>query len=140
MRQLVARAGLADHIEVESAGTGGWHVGDPADPRSRATARKRGVELDGCARQFVAADFARLDFVVALDKKNLAALGTLAAGRREHLAKLSLLRSYDAASPRDADVPDPYYGGERGFDQVFDLCEAACRGLLAHIRKTHGLP
>ena len=138
MRHLVRDAGLDGHIQIESAGTGDWHVGEPRDRRSSEVGHRRGSPLGGRARQFVASDFDRLDHVLAMDGRNLATLRELALddGAR---AKVRLLRSFDPKSPADADVPDPYYGGPQGFDRVFDICEAACRGLLAEIRRTQGI-
>ena len=137
MRHLVAEAGLADRIQVESAGTGDWHVGEPRDARSRAVGERRGVPLRGRGRQFVAADFARFDWVLAMDGKNLADLDAMAPddGAR---TKIHLLRSFEPAGERADDVPDPYYGGADGFDRVFDICLLACQGLLERIRADLG--
>jgi protein-tyrosine phosphatase len=138
MRHLVEREGLGDQIEVESAGTGSWHIGEKADRRARATAAARGVMLESRAQQFGEADFDRLDYILVMDVGIKNALARLAPSD-EARAKLHLLRSFDPASPPDAPVPDPYYGGPDGFEDVFDICEAACRGLLAHIRETDRL-
>jgi protein-tyrosine phosphatase len=138
MRHLVERAGLSDAIDVESAGTGTWHLGERADRRARETAEGRGVMLNGRAQQFSAPDFDRLDYILVMDvaiKNALARLTTSDEAR----AKLHLLRAFDPASPPDAPVPDPYYGGPDGFENVFDICDAACRGLLDHIRREHHL-
>ena len=137
MRHLVAEAGLGDRIEIDSAGTGDWHVGEPRDRRSSAVGKKRGIPLQGRARQFVPVDFARFDYVLAMDNQNLATLRALAPDEAAR-AKVRLLRSFDPTSPAGADVPDPYYGGPQGFDEVFDICARACRGLLAEIRRRHG--
>jgi len=137
MRHLVAQAGLADHIEIESAGTGDWHVGEPRDRRSREVGERRGIPLAGRARQFVPADFARFDHVLAMDGKNLAELQAMAPDEAA-LKKIRLLRSYDPSSAAGADVPDPYYGGADGFDHVFDVCQAACAGLLEEVRRELG--
>ena len=138
MRGLVEEAGLAEHVESDSAGTGDYHVGEPSDPRSQEAAAARGVRLDGRARQFQAADFARFDYVVAMDRENHRELIALAAGPGDG-GKLALLRSFEPGSLSEPDVPDPYYGGEGGFDRVLDICEASCRGLLDHIRGSHEL-
>jgi low molecular weight protein-tyrosine phosphatase len=133
MAHMVAEAGLADRVSVESAGTGGWHVGESPDPRTVAAARRRGVALRSVARQFGRGDFARCDLVLAMDGRNhrdLLAMAPDAAAR----AKVRLFRSFDPAAPAAAEVPDPYYGGADGFDQVYDVCAAACRGLLAHVQ------
>jgi len=137
MRHLVREAGLTDRIAIESAGTGDWHVGEPRDRRSSEVGRRRGIPLGGRARQFVTEDFGRLDYVVAMDRQNVETLLHLAPDG-EARAKVRLLRGFDPGSPPDSDVPDPYYGGPGGFDAVFDICEAGCRGLLAEIRRGPG--
>lgn len=134
MRKLVADAGLADRITIDSAGTGGYHVGDEADPRTRAAAGRRGLEITHLAWQFTRADLDRFDLVIAMDAANAVNLRRLLGGRGE--PALRLLRSFDPTAPNNADVPDPYYaGGERGFEEVLDQCERACAGLLAHARE-----
>lgn len=132
-KAMVTAAGIADRVRVESAGTGAWHLGEPADERARAAARARGLDLDGTARQFSHADFERLDYVLSMDTTVLAALRRLARTPAER-AKVRNFRSFDPASPDDAAVPDPYYGGADGFEEVFDICEAACRGLLDAVK------
>jgi protein-tyrosine phosphatase len=135
MRHRVAEAGLSDVIEVESAGTGSWHVGDPPDARAAQEARARGLVMDGRAQQFRAADFARFDLVLAMDDENAVHLRRLApdAGAA---AKVRLLREFDpGAAGDDLSVPDPYYGGPEGFSTVFALVDAACRGLVEHLRR-----
>ena len=129
---LIAERGLGDRIAVESAGTGAWHLGEAPDARSVATARAHGVALRSRARRFVAADFARFDLVLAMDRDNRRELLAFAPDGAAQ-AKVRLLRSFDPSGPRDAEVPDPYYGGDRGFEEVFDICLAACRGLLGHL-------
>jgi protein-tyrosine phosphatase len=134
MRGLLREQGLEGVVEVDSAGTGAWHVGDPPDARATAAARARGITLSGAARQIAAADFSDYDLILAADRRNLRELqAVLPAGAR---AKLHLLREFDPASAGgdDLDVPDPYYGGDEGFEHVLDLVEAACRGLLDTLR------
>jgi protein-tyrosine phosphatase len=136
MRRLLEEEQLTTEVEIDSAGTGDWHVGEPPDRRARAAGQRRGITLDGRARRVVAKDFEFFDYVVAMDRSNLNDLLRLApddAGQ----GKVVLFRNYDPDSPRDADVPDPYYGEGDGFEAVIDICEAACRGLLQHIRKNH---
>ena len=133
MRHLVAAQGLGGSIAIASAGTGDWHVGEPRDRRSQAVGRTRGIPLAGTAQQFTAADFDSFDYVIAMDRSNRDDLVRLARDQRDR-TKVRLLRSFDPDAPKDADVPDPYYGGPRGFEDVFDICERACRGLLAHVR------
>jgi protein-tyrosine phosphatase len=135
MRALVAEAGLDGRIEVESAGTGGWHVGEPPDARATEAAHRRGVTLAGAARQIRPEDFETFDLLVALDRENLRHLLAIAPGE-DAAEKVRLLREFDPASDGDLDVPDPYYGGERGFESVLDQVQAACRGLLEELRAT----
>jgi len=137
-RHLVQEAGLSDRIEIDSAGTAAYHVGEPPDRRSAGAAAERGVTLRGAARRFERGDFERFDYVVAMDGSNHRDLLGLAT-TDEDAAKLSMLRRFDPASPDDADVPDPYYGGPDGFANVFEICRAGCAGLLAHIRAERGL-
>lgn len=132
----VLNRGLDTKVELDSAGTAAYHVGQRPDRRSIAAAARRGIELPGVARQFVASDFERFDYVLAMDEDNLADLRKL-LGARKH-AGLGLFRSFDATAPRGASVPDPYYGGERGFEEVLDQCERAARGLLAAIEPELG--
>ncbi len=138
MRHLVREAGLERQITIESAGTAGYHSGDAPDRRARAAGEKRGIPIDGAARQFVRGDWQRFDYVLAMDRANHDDL-TETAPDATALRKLHLLRSFDPASPRGADVPDPYYGGDDGFDHVLDLCLASCRSLLERIRQDHAL-
>lgn len=133
MRHRLAEAGLGDAVAVESAGTGAWHVGDPPDARAAEEARARGVAMDGAARRFEAADFARCDLVLAMDHDNAAHLRALAPDE-EARAKVRLLREFDPGADGDLAVPDPYYGGPDGFAVVFDQVDAACRGLIDHLR------
>lgn len=135
---LLDQAQLEDRVIADSAGTAGYHVGERPDPRTLATARGRGFSLPGVARQFVASDFERFDYILAMDRSNLSVLERLAPDD-EARAKLHLFRDFDPASPAGSEVPDPYYGGEDGFENVFDICTAAADGLLTHIKQTHGL-
>jgi protein-tyrosine phosphatase len=137
MKKLVADAGLTQRISIDSAGTGDYHVGEPADSRSRAEASRRGIELTGVARQFVASDFDAFDYVLAMDRRNLRDLHELAASAAQR-AKLHLLRSFEPGASGELDVPDPYAGDGDGFVRVFDICVAACSGLLAQLRGSQG--
>ena len=136
MRRLLEEEQLSTEIEIDSAGTGDWHVGEPPDPRAKAAGKRRGIDLTGRARRVVAEDFGYFDYVVAMDRSNHRDLLRLAPDESGK-AKIALFRNYDPESPRDADMPDPYYGKGDGFETVLDICEAACRGLLQHIREIH---
>ena len=133
MERLIAEAGLADRVSVDSAGTAAYHIGELSDERTRVAARRRGIELTHRARQFTAADLDRFDLVVAMDLQNLRRLQQLARGRTT--PPLVLLRSFDATAEAGAEVPDPWDGGDEGFEEVLDQCERACAGLLAQVRE-----
>jgi protein-tyrosine phosphatase len=131
MRRLLEDEGL--DFEVDSAGTGGWHAGEPPDERASLAARRRGLTLEGATRQVRPEDFRDFDLLIALDRSNLREL--LARAPDEEAAeKVRLLREFDPAADGDLDVPDPYYGGDRGFETVLDMVEAACRGLIDELR------
>ena len=132
MRRLVRDRGMEDEVTIDSAGTGDWHVGAPPDERATSAAARRGITLEGAARQVRASDFDDFDLLLAADRDNLAALRALAPDE-EARAKVRLLREFDPAATGDLDVPDPYYGAEGGFDEVLDLVEAACAGLLDEV-------
>ena len=135
MRALVAEAGAGEMIEIDSAGTGSWHVGSAPDSRARAAARGRGVALKGTARQVSRQDFFDFDVLVAMDSENARDLRGMAPGEQER-DKVRLLREFDPASAAagDLDVPDPYYGSHDGFGEVFMIVRAACAGLLEEIQ------
>jgi protein-tyrosine phosphatase len=135
-RQQVLKAGLSDQIEIDSAGTHGYHIGNPPDARATATARQRGIEMsDLSARQVAGADFTQFDYIVAMDKDNMRLLkASCPQGEQQ---RLSLM--LDWATGWGDEVPDPYYGGDAGFEHVFDMLTDACRSLLAAIVSRHGL-
>jgi protein-tyrosine phosphatase len=138
-RHHVREAGLGRLVEVESAGTGDWHAGEPADRRAEAALRRAGYEYGGHrARQFEPSWFETRDLVVALDRGHLSALRAIAPGPSA-LARVHLLRSFDPAAGGDLDVPDPYYGGAACFSHCLTLIEAACPGLLEEVRTQAGV-
>ncbi|NRA57793.1 MAG: low molecular weight phosphotyrosine protein phosphatase [Phycisphaerales bacterium] len=124
---LAAERGI-DGMIVDSAGTGGWHAGEGPDRRASAVATKRGVHLPSIARQIERADFERFTHIIAMDASNHENLLSMGAPAE----RLRLMRSYDPSHSIQSapDVPDPYYGGDDGFDRVFDMLMAACAGLL----------
>ena len=140
MRTLVREAGLDDRIELDSAGTGSWHVGSAPDERATATAARRGIALEGAARRVRDDDFDDFDLILAMDSSNFDDLRELAGSDDSRRAKVRLLREFDPASGADGraggelDVPDPYYGAGDGFERVLDQVQAACAGLLEQIR------
>ena len=138
MRHLLQEAGLGDKVEVDSAGTAGYHTGELPDVRARAAGKRKGIEVGGRARQFKRADFERFDYVLAMDKTNFEDLSDL-AGSEELRKRLYLLRSFDADSLPGASVPDPYYGDDEDFDDVVQICLAACAPLLEQLRREQHL-
>ena len=135
MRALLRAEGLEQAVAIDSAGTGGWHAGDPPDARAVAAARSRDLVVEGEARRVTAEDFEDFDLLLAMDRDNEREL-LARAPDDEARAKVRLLREFDpaAAAAGDLEVPDPYYGGPNGFEHVLDLIEAACRELLDEVR------
>jgi low molecular weight protein-tyrosine phosphatase len=133
-RHMVEKAGLADRIVVESAGTHGYHVGEPPDPRSQSAAAARGYDLSAQrARRVDRKDFDEFDYVLAMDEENLGSLRRLCPPQHAHKVRLFMEFGTDAAA---REVPDPYYGGGAGFERVLDLVEGASNGLLKHLQDT----
>jgi len=133
-RHLVAEAGMEARIQVDSAGTHAYHVGEPPDRRATAAAERRGFSLANIrARRVCGADFERFDYLLAMDRDNLSLLRELSDP--EYHDKIRLLLEF--SSGREREVPDPYYGGATGFERVLDLVEEASRGLLETLRRDH---
>lgn len=133
---LLARQGLEREVHVDSAGTGGWHVGRPADARMAAAAARRGISLRSRARQLSAADLCRFDHILTMDADNLREVRRMAA-RHPASASIEPMMRY-AEHTGVLEVPDPYYGGEAGFEEVLDLLEEACSGLLQAMQGSPG--
>lgn len=132
MRAQVEAAGLTERIFIDSAGTGDWHIGKAPDARAQQAGQTRGYDLTPLrARQIDAADFERFDLVLAMDDENVSNL--LRVCPPERRAKVRLLMEF-APGAGSREVADPYFGGSEGFEAVLDQCEAACRGLLAHLQ------
>ena len=127
---LIEQRQLTDQFLVDSAGTGGWHVGNPADRRMQAAARRRGIHLPSRARQLELSDLESFDHILAMDQDNLRNVSSMAneLGPRS-TAKIRLMLSH-ARRADMLEVPDPYYGGDQGFEHVLDLLEDACEGLI----------
>jgi len=131
-RHHVESAGLADTVEIDSAGTHAYHVGEPPDRRARAAAERRGMSLEGIrARRVSETDFERFDYIMAMDEDNLSRLRREAPD--EHKAELRLFLEFSAGA--ETEVPDPYYGGTAGFERVLDLVDDASRGLLEALKR-----
>jgi protein-tyrosine phosphatase len=134
-RALVREAGLEERFDIDSAGTSGYHIGEGPDPRTIRVAKRRGVVVDSAARRVSERDLRTFDYVIAMDLENVAKLRALAA-KAGLEPNLVLLREFEPNAPAGAEVPDPYFSGTRGFEEVHDIIERACRGLLEHIRAT----
>jgi protein-tyrosine phosphatase len=132
-RDLAGKAGHAGRFEVDSAGTHGWHEGDPADPRARKVGKRRGVDVTSIARPIEPQDFERFDLILAMDRGHLRQLRARCPPPLRD--RIRLMREFDHPKGGDLDVPDPYYSGEKAFEDVFDLLEKSCRGLLDELTK-----
>ncbi len=130
---LAKEAGRTAEFEVDSCGTGGWHAGQTADPRSQAVAQKHGLTLTHRARQFQRADFDTFDLILVMDRENKSDLASFGNLKPEQAAKVHLLREWDAKANGDLDVPDPYYGGPEGFETVYQMVERSARKLLGSL-------
>jgi protein-tyrosine phosphatase len=130
-RHLVEEAGVGERFEIESAGTGAWHVGERPDARAQMVATQHGVRLESLARQVTEEDMLRFDHIVAMDHENLRALQRMAIAAGSE-AEVRLLREYDTEADGD-EVPDPYYGGASGFEVVYAMVHRACQGLLERL-------
>ena len=137
-RRLVREHGLEEHFEIASSGTGDWHVGEAADERMRRTAERYGVDLQKHrGQQFSAADFGDYDYVFVMDKSNLN--DVLHLDRDDaHGHRVRLFREFDP-DPGDYQVPDPYFGGAKGFDNVYEIVDRTARVLLHGLMEEHGL-
>ena len=134
-RSLVEKEGLSEYIYIDSAGTHAYHVNEPPDPRAQSTAVSRGIDMsDLRARRAVERDFDYFDYVLAMDSDNYTILESM--GPPDRLDRLMLFMDF-APHVGESEVPDPYYGGTKGFERVFDMIEEASKGLLDDIRQRH---
>ena len=129
MRELVHHAGRDDEFEIDSAGIGGWHVGQLPDNRMRNHGAQRGYKFDSRARQFSKNDFSHFDYILVMDHDNFRAVSAMASTPADQV-KVRMLTDYLQHHPNASMVPDPYYGGPEDFDYALDLIEDACQGLL----------
>lgn len=125
-------------VEADSCGTSNYHIGESPDPRTIANAKKNGVSIEHSGRQFDPSDFERFDFILAMDRSNLNNIMKV-SGSDRYVAKVALMRNYDPKT-QGGDVPDPYYGGEAGFEEVFSILDRSVDELLSHIERSllHG--
>ena len=129
---LLRERGMDGRIRVDSAGTGGWHVGNPPDPRSAAVASKHGIELPSRARKISRSDWTEFDLIIVMDDDNHS--DCLDAGAPSE--RLRHLRSFEpGTNGANLAVPDPYYGGDDGFDRVYEMVRASCEGLIEHLTR-----
>lgn len=140
---LVESEGLADKFEIDSAGTSAYHAGELADRRMRTTAATEGIALTSRSRQILKQDLSEFDYVVAMDRSNLSNIKALGQAGANYRAKVFLMREYDPQSDPvrgvDLDVPDPYYGGDNGFREVYDILLRSNQKFLKEIRETQGI-
>jgi len=129
---VIRKEGLANQFEVDSAGTSGWHAGEPADQRMQSHAIKRGYNLTSISRKFILSDFDYFDLIVAMDDSNLENLKRMARNQKDQ-SKLCKMTDFSREFDYD-EVPDPYYGGSAGFELVLDLLEDSCEGLLEKLK------
>lgn len=137
-RGAVSDAGLEGRFRIDSAGTSGYHDGEPPDARTTETARRRGVAVAGASRRITTTDLDAFDYIVVMDAENLREVQRLAHGRRVE-GRIVRLREFDASAAGDLDVPDPYFGGPDGFEVVHEIVERSARALLERIREEQGL-
>lgn len=132
-QHLVDERSLNPYFEIDSAGTSAYHIGESANSKSRQIAQQRGISLDSKARKFVREDLSYFDLILAMDNKNLADIQRMDADCA-HDQKVMRLREFDP-NPGDKEVPDPYYGGIKGFENVFDVVKRSCENLLDELEK-----
>ena len=132
-QDLVNREKLDQNIFISSAGTGNWHIGNLPDERMRQTAQSKGIKLESRAQQFQSKDFNRFNLILAMDHSNLIRLSEIAPSTLPP-DKLMLFRYFDPESNEDQDVPDPYYGGAKGFEEVYSMVKRTCPPLLNYIK------
>ncbi len=133
-KHLVEKKGEDGQFFIDSAGTSAWHAGEKADARMRRHAKKRGIELTSISRKFVPEDFDRFDYIIAMDRENMDEMKRMARNKND-LDKLHMMTDFSQKFNYH-EIPDPYYGGDEGFELVLDLLEDANKGLLEHIKSS----
>ncbi len=134
LKKKVADKGMENLVEVDSCGTSNYHIGDNADPRTLASAAKHGVPMEHCARQLTEDDLESFDFIFAMDKSNYQNIMRLANGR-DLSGKVRMVREFDPLS-KGGEVPDPYHGGEKDFQLVYDILDRSADNFLEYLQKT----
>lgn len=133
----IHQSGLDDRFEVDSCGTGDYHIGEPPDPRTLANARKNGIPVSHFCRQITVGDLSYYDYILVMDNSNLQNVMML-EGADHHAHKIFLLREFDPDG-KGLEVPDPYFGGEEGFDDVYSIVNRSLDGFIGFVRKTHSV-
>jgi len=137
---LVDQNQLTEQIQVDSAGTGGWHVGDKPDPRSQKVANNNGIELTSKARKLQLTDFNEFDYIIGMDRANIRNINDLAnALPKPYKAKVRMMREFEQKTGRVRDVEDPYYGGDKGFEEAFRILKHCNQNFLNFLKKEHNL-
>jgi protein-tyrosine phosphatase len=137
-KKLLQDKGLTHLISCDSAGTSSYHIGEPPDERMRQTAKKHGVKLEHAARQLSKEDFNAFDYIIAMDSKNFHNIKLLSETVSTPRSQILMMRQFDPGHLTE-DVPDPYFGGLDGFEEVYDIVTRSCTNLLNHILKEQGL-
>lgn len=138
-KKAVKEAGLSDKIEADSAGTSGWHIGDPPDHRTVANARKHGLVLDHTSRQLIKEDFDNFDYIIVADHSNYSDAAVLAGENKKHFKKILKMRQFDTEGDGQYDVPDPYYGKGNHFEHVYKVLTHSAAKLLEYIKEKEGI-
>lgn len=133
-RYKINSLGLKDQFKIESCGTSNYHIGDNADPRTIAVARLHGLAIDHCVRQFTERDFDDFDFIFGMDRSNVQNMLRLAT-TQDQKKKVLLMRDYDNLA-KGGEVPDPYYGNEKSFQEVFDILDRCADSFINHLKAT----
>ncbi len=131
-KHKIKERGLDDRIDADSCGTSNYHIGDPPDSRTLANAKRNGIEIDHCGRQFSTDDFETFDYILAMDRSNYVNLIRQANTDKDR-SKVQLMRDYDPYG--EGEVPDPYYGGERGFQEVFEILDRSMDKFIRHLEQ-----
>lgn len=138
LKKKISENGMDSWVEVDSCGTSNYHIGDGADPRTIANATENGVPIEHCARQLVAEDLEKFDYIFAMDKSNYQNTMNLASNPESAKDKVKLMRTFDP-HPNGGEVPDPYHGGAKGFQEVFEILDRSTDGFIAHLEESYKL-
>ena len=136
---LIQESDLDERIQVDSCGTSGWHIGEPADRRMRQTAQAHGISLTSVSRKIDHSDFREFDYIIAMDQSNLRdVLNMKENSAQDSQSSIMMMREFDPQG-KGLGVPDPYYGGDDGFEEVFQILMRSCEGFLEHVRQQNGI-